>query len=300
MQAACASSPLRTSDPFSRDRRRRWLGHYGLSSMSSPRQSLAPPSSQRRPSEVPRQRPKSEAPDQPAVVGSATVAVAPGFRVHVHALCWPTVPGAWQTLSHSWETVRANRQSFGKMPAVTATTGSWVSDCAPRFGEPFRGTPAEESSVAALVMRTPIQICLSIQRIPHASDTDATKAEAIQRHGLSECLALYDHHLRASHRSPCTLLIAPGADAETDRQMSDAFGRAGLRLSDAAWFKAMKLRFWRDSALPLSMELAQIVARAVGEYLREEALPNPIADAVLTKLSSTPDVLKRSFKAKRR
>jgi hypothetical protein len=203
-------------------------------------------------------------------------------------------------LSDSWETLRASRQSSGKMLGATAPAGSWVSDCAPQLGEPFRDTSAEESSVAALVMRTPIQISLSIQSIPHASGTDAAKAEAIHRYGLSECLVLYDHHLRATHRSPCTLLIAPGADAEADQQVSEAFSRAGLRLSDAAWFKAIKLRFWRDSATPLSIELVQVVARAVGEYVRDDVIPNPIANAVLTKLSHTPDALKRSAKAKRR
>ncbi|MDC8015426.1 hypothetical protein [Tahibacter soli] len=175
-----------------------------------------------------------------------------------------------------------------------------MSDSAPQLGEPFRDTPAEESSVAALLVRTPVQIALSILRTPQTPEADSTKLEAMQRQGLAECLAVYDAHLRLPGRSPCSLLIARGLDADTDRRCLDAFNRTRIRLPEAAWLREMQLRFWRDETAPLSLELAQVVARAVAEHLRNEALPNPIVEAVLSKLSQTPDLLKRSVKDKRR
>lgn len=219
---------------------------------------------------------------------------AQGALVCVQALCWPIVPNAWVLLQQAWAAVCANRQSVGKDPlAWTAPPTSWIGERAPQLVAPFRDTPAEESSVAGLLARTPIQIGLGISTI-------GSDPAAAQRQTLAECLGVYGEHLRQPGRSPCTTVVTRGGDADGDRQSVDALLRARLRMADSAWLQDLRMQFAREDAAPLPLEAAAVVARSVVERLAGRPGIQAVLDVAVAKFVRVPDFLKRPVKSGKR
>lgn len=217
---------------------------------------------------------------------------ASGPGVWVRALCWPIVPNAWWLLQQSWGTVCASRQSVGREPLGGPPSLSWIGQSAPQLAAPFRDTQAEESSVAALLARTPIQIGIGVC-------TSADPAVA-QRETWTECLNVYGEHLRLPGRSACAVVVSQGADADQDRGSIEALARARVRMPESTWMQALRLQFSREAVSPLPLEAASLIARSVAERLIEGPSIHAVLDVAVAKMARVPAFLQRPAKSGKR
>lgn len=234
-----------------------------------------------------------------AFLGAAHATTDTGESIYVQSMCWAVVPSAWSTLTHAWQAVRAMRDEPKAYSALAAAPPSWVSACAPQLAAPFRDTStAEESSVAALLMRTPTQIAITIVDARENRETDA--AGTSQRPALADGLAIYDDFIRMPGRRACAMLVSRAQSAEIDRQYREELARCRTRMPQADWLRNLQLREWEEPVEPLPLELAHVVAASVVRHRLHENVHNPVFDVVLTKLAHTPFQLKRSTRLKRR
>jgi hypothetical protein len=261
--------------------------------MTSPLRST-PPSSARSPLRRLPVPGDGEAPAWDRSAATATVRVetgaSPNGGLWVQALCWPIVPNAWALLQQAWSAVCASRLSSGKELQPAA---SWVGESAPQLAAPFRETQAEESSVAALLARTPIRIGVGVC-------LESADAAAARRQTWAECMGAYGEHLRLPGRSACAVVVARGQDAQSDRENVDALMRARVRQSESAWLQALRLQFLRDETAPLPLEAASLVARAVAEHLRDGPSIHAVLDVAVAKMARVPDCLRRPPKSGKR
>jgi len=218
---------------------------------------------------------------------------ASGPAVWVRALCWPIVPNAWWLLQQSWSNVCASRQSVGREPHVGTPSLSWVGQSAPQLAAPFRETQAEESSVAALLARTPIQISIGVC-------TASADTAAAQRETWAECLGAYAEHLRLPGRSACTVVVSRGADADQDRGAIEALARARVRMPESTWMQTLRLQFSREEVSPLPLEAASLVARSVAERLVDGPSIQAVLDVAVAKMARVPAFLQRPAKSAKR
>jgi hypothetical protein len=224
-------------------------------------------------------------------VGSAILPIPDG-AVHVFALCWPIVSTGWRTLAQTWKSIGEFRQSIDSN--ATPHPPSWVAECAPQLGTPFRGTTAEESSIAAIFTRTPMCIAVSVLD----SDGAPATSEANLRQGLLECLSIYDAYIRVPGRQACSALVTRGANGAVDQGYVDAFARSQRSL-DAKWLQDMELRVLNGPRDPLPLEVTHVIAASIARYRVDADLDNPIVDAVRAKLSHRPALLDRPPKRRR-
>lgn len=206
-------------------------------------------------------------------LGSAS---SQGGALCVHALCWPIVPAAWRLLAEAWEWIGGTRDAIDSPSKPTAT--SWIADCAPQLGFPFRGSPAEESTIAAIVTRTPMQVSISMLE-------DVEGAGANRCNGLLNCLTAYNAYVRAPGHEPGNVLVSRRSDAASDPAHDDALGHCRERLPDMKWLQRVESNSWNGTAEPLPLEFAHVVAGSVIRYRANPAAANPIALAVRTKLA---------------
>lgn len=237
-------------------------------------------------------------PGRIAFAGSAKGQKSAHASVYVQSLCWPIVPSAWASLTQAWEIVRSSRAELGAASAPNPST-SWIRACAPQLGAPFRDTTAEESSVAALLTRTPMEIAVAIVDA-RASDDAKAGFQSAQPQALSNCLATYSKVVRIQKRGPCALVVSRTQGADIDQQFLKEFAHCRTSLSEAEWLNDMQLRFWNQSIEPLPLELAQVIAAAVLRYRLDERAFNPIFEAVLSKMVHNPFPYRSPAKAKRR
>lgn len=248
-------------------------------------------------------RPMAEAsplaPGLIAFLGAAHATTGTGESIYVQSLCWSVVPSAWSTLTHAWQAVSALRDESMADSTIASASPSWVSACAPQLAAPFRSTTtAEESSIAALLMRTPTQIAITVV---DARETRGTAADGTtQRQALANGLAIYDQCVRTPGRSACGLLLSRAQSTEIHQQYQEELVRCRSRMPDADWLRRMQLRMWDEPVEPLPLELAHIVAASVARHCLDEHVPNPVFDAALAKLAHIPFQLKRPAKLKRR
>ena len=236
------------------------------------------------------------APGRVAFLGSAYASTDGGEAIFVQSLCWPIVPTAWTALTEAWQVVRERRGE----PSSNAATPSWLGNCAPQLGAPFRDTTAEESSVAALVVRTPMQIAITIGDAHGKPRNGTATGEVEQQQGLSHCLVTYAQFLRAPGRHPCSAIVSRSQGEEVDQRCLETFRRSRTHLSSADPLRDLQLRFWKEPVEPLPLELAHAAAASVVRHRSTEDIPNPVFDAVFTKLANTPFQLQRSVRLKRR
>ena len=240
------------------------------------------------------------APDRIAFLGSACASTDKGEPLFVQSLCWPMVPTAWVALTHAWRTLSDGRGERSAYSSTTSIPASWVTECAPQLSRPFRGTTAAESSVAALLTRTPIRIAVTIldaRETQHA----ATGTRVVQRQALSGCLEVYDQTLRVPPgRRACAVLVARAQEVDAAQCAEEEFARCRTRMPEATWLSGLQLRIWNESIEPLPLELAHLVAESVVRHQLHEGITNPIFDAMLTKMAHNPFQFKRTAKSKRR
>lgn len=226
--------------------------------------------------------PASPNPDRIAFLGAADGESGAGEPIVVQALCWPTVPEAWIGLNQAWRTLRIGRGNPSPYTPVAAGTSSWIRQCAPQLAEPFQGTAAaEESSVAALLARTPVQIAVSIHGLGRSSGATSPRT-------LSNCLVAYDRYLRGPLRRACTMLVCRSQSAETDRLYLKDLDQCRAQMAGATWLRDMQLQAWTDPVEPLPLELAQLAAASVMRHVLADGDRDPVFDAVSTKLTNDP------------
>lgn len=208
-----------------------------------------------------------------------------GKRVHVQALCWPTVAAAWPMLTQAWEAVSASRSIRGVEPVTNAAT-SWLRECAPLLASPFLNTSAEESSLAALLSRTPLQAAVAIVE-ESETRTDTSPANG-RLHALGLCLSAHGDFLRLPGRHACDALVMARADNDAEATEVDAMLRARARQSERDWTHGLRWQFWDETPEPLPLELARLIAGCVLQQRIHEASVNPVFNAVLPKLMRSP------------
>lgn len=223
-------------------------------------------------------------PGRIAFLGAAADADA---SVFVQTLCWPVMADAWTALTRSWQAINAGRGGPDGYIACTKAVppSAWVSVCAPQLGAPFRGTGAEESSVAALVARTPMQIAIATVDDPNkrGSATGATPLMA-----LSSCLTTYHQIASLPGRQACSLLVSGRHSKHSANALCEAFARCRSHMPEALWLGEMQLRLWKEPVEPLPLELAHVVAESVVRHRLHPKDANPIFDAVRTKRVQDP------------
>lgn len=224
-----------------------------------------------------------------AFVGSATLAIAQKHLV-VHALCWPIVPTAWRSLAQAWDSVGGWRDETDA-PGKPGSP-SWIAECAGQLGSPFRGTTAEESTIAAILTRTPMSVAISV-----LDGTDAH--QAIQRQGFLSCLSSYDAYVKVPGRRACTIVVARDDGGVTAQGYADAFAHTRQRLPTAEWLQNMELHCWTDTVASLPLEAAHVIATSVARYRGDGNMANPIVDAIRTKLAYPLELLDRQPKRRR-
>lgn len=220
-------------------------------------------------------------PSRIAFLGSAEVTTDAGQTLLVRCLCWPSVPAAWNLLTQAWTAVSTGREH---MAEAASAKPSWICACAPQLGGLFGDSSAEESSVAALVLRAPMQIAVAIDDRRERRSALVVETD-VRRHTLAGCLGHYDHFLRKPGREACTTLVARGQGPERDRGDLDDLAAIRARMPDARWLPHLQLRFWNDAIEPLPLEIAHVAAAAIARQRVSEEAPNPIFAAALSKLS---------------
>jgi hypothetical protein len=240
--------------------------------------------SRRRPAAVPAPAtPPKLDPARIAFMGSAQQLGNEHNPVYVQAWCWPIVPTAWAVLTQSWEAVRVGRGEYKSTPTTAALPPSWIRACAPQLGAPFRDSTAEESSVAALVTRAPIEISVSVIDTRKRAEPSGTRAH-VEADALSSCLGHYSKAMRARKRAPCAMLFSRSQGAATDEQLQKEFAQSRAMLSEADALDAMNLLVWQQPREPLPLELANVIAAAVLRHQLEPGGFNPVFEAILGKL----------------
>ena len=264
--------------------------------MTKPRV-LAPRARRERPSAAATARQVPLTPARIGFLGSAQIEIDGGKSLLVRTLCWPSVPGAWNTLTQAWGALSSGR---GEATGLAANRPpSWIRACAPQLGALFGETAAEETSVAALVQRSPMQIAVAIVDARERRSASVADEHA-RRHALAGCLAHYDDFVRKPGREACTTLVARGQGPESDRCELEDLADYRTRLPDARWLSALQLRFWSDAIEPLPLEIAHVVAAAIARQRLDADAANPIFAAALTKLSHDHASLRLPAKPRRR
>lgn len=156
--------------------------------------------------------------------------------------------------------------------------------------------------MAALVVRTPMQIAITIADAHGIPRTGTATREVEQQQGLSHCLVTYAQFLAAPGRRPCSVIVSRSQGEEVDQRCLETFRRSRTHLSSVDPLRDLQLRFWKDPVEPLPLELAHAAAASVVRHRHRasEHVANPVFDAVFTKLANMPFQLQRSLRLKRR
>ena len=119
--------------------------------------------------------------------------------VLVQVLCWSCTPVAWQVLLQSWESMKAYRDELlprARMsPPVAPAPETWIHAAAPSLGRPFRATPAEESTLAALIARA--QIAFSVSIVDKSPPRAGRQVGSPYRTAVPDCLTGYLAYLKS-------------------------------------------------------------------------------------------------------
>lgn len=206
----------------------------------------------------------------------------------VHLLCWPTVPNAWASLTRSL------------VPMLTTTSRSaaatmrlsWVHTCSPQLGDLFQDSQAGESTIAALLARTPFQTAIHLTQ----SIGKETRAPA-QWQGLSTCLEAYGDALARERRQPATELLVGKDVSIPDEPDLAAYHR---RHADQAWLASLPMTMDDGLTSPMPLEAFRVAAAAIARFNDAPESSHPIFKAVLPKLVNPPTHWRMLLRTKRR
>jgi hypothetical protein len=258
-------------------------GFQAFVQMDNTATAMTPSSPARR---APRQRAPAKVerphPSRIAFLGAAQASNEAGETVLARSLIWPTLPTAWIDLTRGLSALWAGRGNPSPYAPIVDKPPSWLKSCAPQLAAPFCGTAAaEESSIAALLARTPMQAAVAV-----FDSRDARIATGAQQQGLNQCLSVYDQFLRAPMRVPCTMLVS--RSPTVDKNCQDDLEHCRTLMPSAPWLSDLRLQVWTEAPEPLPLEMAQVVAAATARHVLLESTSDPVFEAVLTKLAHSP------------
>lgn len=216
--------------------------------------------------------------DQIAVLGTWTEPA--GSAEHgertVRVFCWPEVAGAWARLAEA--VAAAGQRARDQRKGVAAT---WMAASAPQICGPLQGDAAlAEATLAALVQRLPVRITLALaDDRPEGSAAVGRQCRAL----FSECMAPYATYLFQTNQVARAMALAGPSDDVTRWAEDAAFGSIQTLLDEGKRLKPMRLRHWTETALPLPLELAQVVAQGVSRHLDVPDRLSPLMDAIRSK-----------------
>ncbi|ROU05246.1 hypothetical protein [Lysobacter enzymogenes] len=223
-------------------------------------------------------------PDRMAFVACAQGQDADGAELGALVLCWPTVPQAWLGIGHTLRTIAAERGRT--LPgAPLPERASWLRDCAPQLAAPFQRTAlAEETSVAALIARTPMRVAVAV------SGVGAARTAAARPHGarFDDCLASFEREARAGLQRRCTRAISAAQPAPVQAEYRQSLQTARERAPGSALLRELRLDFWPGGTEPLPLELAKAVAAAVLRRLQSRDEADAVFDAAQAKFANDP------------
>ncbi|WP_133822018.1 hypothetical protein [Tahibacter aquaticus] len=145
---------------------------------------------------------------------------------------------------------------------------------------------AEESSIAAILGRTPLQAAVAIAEEPETQTGTGTANGRL--HALGLCLSAHGEFLRLPGRQACDALVMARAQSDAEATEVDAMLRARARQSERDWTHNLRWQFWDETPEPLPLELARLIAGCVLQQRIHEGNVNPVFSAVLPKLMRSP------------
>lgn len=234
--------------------------------------------------------------DRIAFLGSAH-ASGPHGTLYAQAMCWPAVPNAWPALVQAWQAVHVLRDEV-RGASATITPGSWIRACAPQLSAPFRDTTAEDSSIAALILRAPIHVAVSVV----AFEENAPAPDAlVERQAFARNLSAYGEFLRGPGRSACATLVCRTGSAGVEKLCREELAsHRSLAGVGAEWLREFELHAWKEPVEPLPLELACVIAAAVVRDSAQGDASHPILDAAMTKLVHDAPVDRKRNRGRRR
>lgn len=232
--------------------------------------------------------------DRIAFLGSAH-ASGPHGALYAQAMCWPAIPNAWPALVQAWQAVHVLRDEV-RGASATITPGSWIRACAPQLSAPFRDTTAEDSSIAALILRAPIHVAVSVV----AFEQNAPAPDAlVERQAFARNLSAYGEFLRGPGRRACATLVCRSESVGAEKLCREELA-ARRSIADAEWLREFEFHAWKEPVEPLPLELACVIAAAVVRDPGQGDAPQPILDAAMTKLVHDAPVDRKRNRGRRR
>ncbi len=215
-------------------------------------------------------------PEQMAFLGEYAGSTQ-GRQVFVQVLCWPTVPAAWGMLAQSHAGLRSQRGGTTVIPAPKGA--SWIHQVAPQLSRPLERDPAAaESTLATLIRRLPIRFAAAMVEV---DATHATTSETLRYRDLfSQSLDAYSRHLSTANQTACRVLISAELAASAAVARRQVYDGVLPHLDHAARVEGMALTGWPGNDAPLPLEMAQLVASAVGRHFHDPAAASPLFETV--------------------
>ena len=200
---------------------------------------------------------------------------------HAQILCWPTTATAWHALTQSWRTLRT--PGVKSPPAVNA---SWSYRYGPQLCGVYVDAAALETSIAALITRAAMGMSVAV------SDSNRRSS---RREMFQDCLVGYQEFLRTPGRYMWSVAIATAPRGA--HTVEEDFRQASQGVSIP---KPPLLQVWDGDVDPIPLEIARIAAGAVARHMESPGTPNPIFEAVRTKLATMPAQLTARPRSRRR
>jgi hypothetical protein len=200
-------------------------------------------------------------------------------QVFVRILCWPTVPVAWTTLT---QTATALREQRGDAMAFTASPKgdpSWIHNVAPQLGLPLeRELGAAETTLATLIRRLPVRFAVAVveHEVGQNPGSDALRYRSL----YAGCLTAYSGYLKSTGQAACRLVIAPSHEASENETQKLAYDATLSHVDTTSRLGALELAFWPEATAPVPLEMAQLVAAAVGRHVLQPAQASPLFETV--------------------
>jgi hypothetical protein len=213
-----------------------------------------------------------------------------GKATFVQVFCWPLTGTTWASLTKSWATLKALRESSTPLVRIhkgPPTQPSWVYAAVPGLGAPFQDNPAEESTLAAWISRAHVALAMSVVEADARNLLEATPYAI----SLPECLSGYVDFLKFPGYDPCQLMVAGPMDANEQQRLNAAFSDVQRRVGDAPASRSLAkltLRVCAPEEVLLPVQFVTLASAAAARFVQAPEAANPIFDAIRPKLVQVP------------
>ncbi len=222
-------------------------------------------------------------PEQIAFLGEYE-AVTRDKQVFVQILCWPTVPAAWTMLTQTATALREQRSDTMALTIPPKGGASWIHGVAPQLGLPLeRDLGAAESTLATLIRRLPVRFSVAV--VEHVVGQNQGSDALRHRSLYAGCLTAYSAYLKSTRQTACRQVIAPNHAPSENEAQKLAYEEVLPHVDSASRLGSLALAFWPEATVPVPLEMAQLVAAAVGRHVQQPAQASPIFETVRAHLA---------------